>query len=194
MQFSLYYRGRLKSNASPADKHLLRQHFHRQMKELWQQPPLREFKRLLEDDMQAHAEAADAQAYGLSVLRTLHGFTFAPLVCERVHLVAELEIQMLWSQAPGAIVSAGGDIDNRLKTLFDSLKVPSESTALPPGTTPRADEAPFFCLLEDDRLITRVTVETDRLLEPALDPSEVALFIRVRTRQMKTLIATIGLA
>jgi hypothetical protein len=130
----------------------------------------------------------------ISIIKQLHGFEFAPLVCEKVSLVAELQIQMLWPQSPGAIVSSGGDIDNRLKTLFDSLKMPSEATALPTGTVPQPGERPFYCLLEDDMLITRVDVETDRLLEPNLHPSEVALFIRVRTRQMETMIGTIGLA
>lgn len=189
MQFTLYYRGKLKSNASPRDKHALRQHFHRQLKRLWTQPPLSGFTRLLlperRNDLGIPVE--------LSVIKQLHGFEFAPLVCEKVSLVAELQIQMLWPQAPGAIVSAGGDIDNRLKTLFDSLKIPSERTALPRGTAPERDERPFYCLLEDDRLITRIDVETDRLLEPGLEGSEVALFIRVRTRQMETIIDTIGL-
>jgi hypothetical protein len=31
--------------------------------------------------------------------------------------------------------------------------------------TPDAGETPFYCLLEDDRLISKITVETDRLLE-----------------------------
>lgn len=190
MQFTLYYRGKLKANASPADKHLLRRHFHRQLKDLWTQPPLSGFVRLLLPQRLNNL----GTPIEISILRDLHGFTFAPLVCETVSLVAELEVQMLWPQAPGAIVSAGGDIDNRLKTLFDSLKVPSEATALPKGTVPKDGETPFYCLLEDDRLITRISVETDRLLEPQLDRSEVALFIRVRTRQLQTLIGTIGLA
>ena len=190
MQFTLYYRGKLKSNAGPADKHLLRQHFHRQLKDLWTQPPLSDFVRFL------HPERRNDLGIPLeiSILRNLHGFEFAPLVCEKISLVAELEVHMLWPQAPGAIVSAGGDIDNRLKTLFDSLKMPSEATALPKGAVPELDERPFYCLLEDDRLITRISVETDRLLEPHLDPSEVALFVRVRTRQLQTFMGTIGLA
>ena len=32
--------------------------------------------------------------------------------------------------------------------------------------TPTPEEDPFFCLLEDDALITRVSVETDTLLDP----------------------------
>lgn len=190
MQFTLYYRGRLRSNASPADKHVLRQHFHEQLKRLWTQPPLSGFVRMLLPERRTDLGSPGE----VSIVQQLHGFEFAPLVCEKVSLVAELQIQMLWAQAPGAIVSQGGDIDNRLKTLFDSLKMPSELTALPRGVVPQAGERPFYCLLEDDRLITRVDVETDRLLEPGLESSEVALFIRVRTRQIETKLGTIGLA
>ena len=34
---------------------------------------------------------------------------------------------------------------------------------------PNDDERPFFVLLEDDKLITSVSVETDMLLEPTSD-------------------------
>lgn len=190
MQFTLYYRGRLRSNANPSDKHNLRQHFHHQLKRLWTQPPLSGYVRMLLPERRSDL----GTPVEISIIQELHGFEFAPLVCEKIALVAELQIQMLWPQAPGAIVSQGGDIDNRLKTLFDSLKMPSEATALPKGAGPQPGERPFYCLLEDDRLITRVDVETDRLLEPGLDPSEVALFIRVRTRQMETRLGTVGLA
>lgn len=53
------------------------------------------------------------------------------------------------------------EIDNRIKTLFDALKVPVGIQGKP---TPEED--PFFVLLQDDRLITRLSVETDTLLEP----------------------------
>lgn len=77
---------------------------------------------------------------------------------------------------------------------MDALKVPSELTELPRGETPEEDENPFFCLLQDDSLITRLSVEADRLLEPVSSPSEVALFIRVITKQLRVTIDTIGLA
>jgi hypothetical protein len=35
---------------------------------------------------------------------------------------------------------------------------------------PAEDEDPFFCLLEDDSLITKVSIETDMLLEPVSQP------------------------
>jgi len=34
MQFTLYYKGPLNSKARPKEKHVLRQHFHEQLKQL----------------------------------------------------------------------------------------------------------------------------------------------------------------
>jgi hypothetical protein len=100
-----------------------------------------------------------------------------PLITEELRTVAELEIAMLRPEAPGRIITNGGDIDNRLKTLFDALPMPPQPNALPPHVEPGANETPFFCLLEDDKLITSVAVRTDQLLESVADRSEVDLTI-----------------
>jgi hypothetical protein len=63
-------------------------------------------------------------------------------------------------------MSGAGDLDNRVKTLIDALKMPAQCSELA-GATPSADEDPFFCLLEDDRLIYDFRVQSDRLLIPA---------------------------
>lgn len=60
----------------------------------------------------------------------------------------------------------GSDLDNRIKTLFDSLRMPSGAQELG-GAKPEGDDDPFFCLLEDDRLIHNVNIVTDKLLVPA---------------------------
>jgi len=161
-----------------------------QLKELWNHLPLSVFySRLVSDPLIAGPKEGD-----LSLVRKKHGYSFVPLVSESVALVAELTVLLLWPAAPGAIISSGGDIDNRLKTLLDSLKYPSEANAMPPQSAPAVDEEPFFCLLEDDSLITKLSVETDRLLEPVNSRSEVVLMIRVRTKQLKVMYGTIGLA
>ena len=129
----------------------------------------------------------------LSVLRTLGAFQFAPLVAERLHMVAELGITMLRPEPPGSIVTQAGDIDNRLKTLLDSLKMPREPGELPGEAGPMANETPFFCLLEDDNLITALTIRTDRLLEPAESAGEVELTVHVTTKLLAVLIGNIGL-
>ncbi len=57
-----------------------------------------------------------------------------------------------------------GDIDNRLKTLFDSLRMPSPSQECG-QESPGEAEDPFYVLLEDDETIANVSVTTDRLLQ-----------------------------
>lgn len=183
MEFTLYYRGPLKANRGAKEKHLLRKHFHRQLKVLWQQKPLINFQKLFDP-------AYEDQS--LNILKEMGGFKFAPLVSEKVSLVAELNISLLRPEPPGSIVLRSGDIDNRLKTLLDGLKVPNPG-ALPVKEKPASDEEPFFCLLEDDSLITRLSVKTDRLLEPDVDPNEAIIQIHVITKHVEIYMGTIGL-
>jgi hypothetical protein len=68
---------------------------------------------------------------------------------------AKLDILMLKPELPGQIIT-GGDIDNRLKTLFDALTRPRHGQDIPPNWTPAPDEQPLHCLLEDDALISSV--------------------------------------
>lgn len=164
MDFTLHYRGELKSNGSPRHKQALRRQFHPQLKQLWKELPLSSSAGFLREAPQPGEP---------SVIQRANGFNFASLVCKRLALVLELEINILWPQPPGAIVSQGGDIDNRLKTLLDSLRAPIEPNAVAPGDQPGPEENPFFVLLEDDRLITRITVDTAQLLEPNVPPSMV---------------------
>ena len=54
---------------------------------------------------------------------------------------------------------------------------------MPDNETPSSEHDPFFfCLLEDDRLITKVSVQAQRLLDPERqDKNEVDLQILVKT-------------
>lgn len=173
MEFILYYRGELKANGGSADKHKLRQQFHPQLKALWEQLPFGEYKELL---LRPRPQALD-----VCLLRAVGEFTFAPLVSESIYMVAELDILMLRPEPPGKIITQGGDIDNRIKTLLDALKIP-DSNALPKDATPRNDENPFYCLLQDDKLITKLAVNTGQLLEPNVLRNEVVLMIHVQTK------------
>ncbi len=58
---------------------------------------------------------------------------------------------------------------------------------------PKEGESPFFCLLEDDNLITSVTVKTDRRLEASVTKNEVVLLLFVKTRATKVMLGTIDL-
>ena len=101
-------------------------------------------------------------------------------------------ITMLRPQPPSMIFSQSGDIDNCLKTLLDALKMPSDAK-IPSGETPAQDEEPFFCLLEDDCLVTKLVVETDRLFDPSAAPAEVILLVRVQTSKLVTIWKNIDL-
>ena len=83
-----------------------------------------------------------------------------------------------------------GDIDNRIKTLFDALKVPSKADL--DVERPESTE-PFFCLLEDDALITNFSVETDRLLgTPSMPANQVHLVIEVTVKVMRITESNVG--
>jgi hypothetical protein len=96
------------------------------------------------------------------------GYRFAPLVCEDFSLLCSLDILFLRRDFPIGVVSAG-DLDNRVKTLIDTLRMPKGANELKGYETPAPDENPFFCLLEDDDLVTSLTVESGMLLDPPTD-------------------------
>jgi hypothetical protein len=58
-----------------------------------------------------------------------------------------------------------GDLDNRVKTLIDGLRMPRQQSEIN-NMAPTADERPFFVLLEDDKVVYEFVVQADRLLGP----------------------------
>jgi hypothetical protein len=80
-----------------------------------------------------------------------------------------------------------------MKTLLDALRMPHNLAELPTGDMPKADEAPLFVLLEDDSLISHLSVTTDRLLEQPSSPLDAFLLIRVRVKVTKATINNISL-
>jgi hypothetical protein len=114
---------------------------------------------------------------------SFNAFNFVPLVTEELSLICGIEILFLRPDYPGAVVSSG-DIDNRLKTLFDALRMP-QIGQLKADAVPSENEKPFYVLLEDDKLISRLSVETDTLLEPIgdeMNKSDARLIITVKLR------------
>jgi hypothetical protein len=84
----------------------------------------------------------------------------------------------------GSAIISGGDIDNRLKVLIDALKMPGECSQIHNNWEPSSDHDPFYCLMEDDSLITEIKITTDRLilpLEEGENKNDVVLIIHVKT-------------
>lgn len=185
VEFTLTYRGPLPGNGSAKEKQTIREYLHPQLKELWDHPPLNAKHQLLTDQLVYENEE-------IALLERRNGFDFVALVSSKFGLAAELRIIFLRNGPPGGLVKHGGDLDNRLKTLFDALALPNkDQIAQAPPRTQTSEK--FFCLLEDDALIHGFNVAADRLLaatqvhvhqsiSPTHPELEVLLLIQVVTR------------
>jgi hypothetical protein len=108
---------------------------------------------------------------------------YFPLVRKSLDLNCELQILFLRQQDPGDLISQGGDIDNRVKTLLDALRLPSKEEQDRAGLF---EEPVLYCLMESDTLVSRLDVDTDRLLFPQSDrPNEVHLVIQVKLNVLR---------
>ena len=170
MQFRMTYDGPLygSSRASPRPdhKHDIRRVFHRQLKRLWQAHPwLKEATFGVYEGFE-RIPSNSPLWQGLAQRHQLDPYKFVPLVRTKEKLLCSVDLSLLRPDVPGGLIKSA-DLDSRLKTLFDAFKMPSAIAQLGKYQTPEPDEDPFFCLLEDDMLITHVSVATDMLLEPS---------------------------
>jgi hypothetical protein len=190
MRFRLIYDGELRATQRDAQgqqkdplathKQNIRKHFHRQLKYLWNTNKFLSERREDPNKKGAdHRPVSDGRAYWggedyekvplwEAVARKYeeNGYRFVPLVREELSLLCSLRILFLRRDVPGSLISAG-DLDNRIKTLIDALRRPLNENELRGNETPAADEDPFYCLLEDDKLVSHLEVETDTILDPA---------------------------
>lgn len=170
MEFRLVYEGYLPSsgNASrhPKWKHLIRKQLHPQLLKLWKEHPALAHKwkvmpggpvyQLLRQQRLVKNIPGINEVEMLAQQFERCGYRFVPLVNNRFDIVCGLDILFLRRGNPGDLISSGGDLDNRIKTLFDALRVPKDGSEL--HGLPEEGENPFFCLLEDDSLITEFNV------------------------------------
>jgi len=184
LEFRLTYKGPLKAasagsgSSNVRQKHSIRRQFNLQMRELWRQHPnLRQqseilYCRLGGNVIRSSAIDPDAKSWPEHIAdeHARYGYRFVPLVSKEGGFTCALDILFLRRDNPGSLLAHGGDIDNRIKTLLDSLTMPG-STSQMAGEVPGDNEDPFYCLLEDDSLVTSVSITTDRLLTP-MDAAE----------------------
>lgn len=187
------------------EKHQLRKHFHLQLRELWKEHP--DLKHQAEQKFIVFTTPPNMVSYPGPGVRMIYpadlykeqqerartwvehvadnfqrcGGRFVPLINDAGGFTCSLDILFLRRDAPGNLIEAGGDIDNRIKVLLDGLRMPKNLNELG-GFSIGPDEDPFFCLLEDDKLITSISVTTDRLIIPKRsdeDIKDVLLVIHV---------------
>ncbi len=184
MEFRLIYKGPLPSAQSGKsrrqEKHAVRKQIHEQLRTLWNvQAP---FSRWMTQKVPRQNSSTGIETTVIQQIANNYkrfGFRFVPIVTRGHKLGCKLDILFLRHDEPGAIVKSGGDVDNRLKVLFDALRMPSNQDEVK-GVSAAAGEDPFYVLLEDDSLITSVRVTTDRLLVADQNNNDVHLVITVK--------------
>jgi hypothetical protein len=205
MEFRLIYEGSLKGSGNKphvTNKHEIRKQIHKQLAELWKtHPTLNQMNTYVRPPelppsaplggmkLSAAVRQGALGNHGLTYVQTMAnqfercGFHFVPLVSKRLNSACSLKILFLRRENPGDLLTQSGDIDNRIKTLFDALRVPKDGSEI--VGQPEENENPFFCLLEDDCLVTDLSVTTDRLLTPLKEgqhKNEVVLIIQVKIK------------
>jgi hypothetical protein len=186
MQFRLLYEGEIRSrqNINVGDLHKIRMALHPQIKALWNYKPL--------SDHIKHLRETCPEG-DIAILERANDVLFAPLITQNNNMACEIDVTLLRQQAPGQLLGDGGDLDNRIKTLFDALRKPSTQEAQQAKITSLPNDEPIHCLLQDDALVLKVSVETDRLLRPASNPYDLVAIIQVRVVLSRVTFGTIGL-
>lgn len=202
MRFHLVYSGPLPASGNsskPDDVKRIRDTFHPQLKFLWEtHTALKRLRHTTQVPTQRNAyfsmgesplfdvdgEPDPLPAGFVDLLEPIKRGekTYYPLVRKSLDLNCALSIMFLRQEDPGAIVLQGGDLDGRLKTLFDALRIPDADVE---RKYPQAQD-PTYCLLESDALISDFDVATGRLLMPKTEhPHEVHLVVEVEVRVLR---------
>lgn len=216
MRFRLTYEGPLQARQKDAEAwqrdpgaaliHSIRQDFHKQLKLLWETnrflseatayPPSFAGKGSRPDDYGRFSPSESEMRSVKDLVAELHsenGYRFVPLVREDWELFCDLDILFLRKDYTGVPISAG-DLDNRVKALIDALRKPRSANELVGNEVPQEDESPFFVLLEDDKNVTSLSVETDTLFDEGSDQRLVQLVITVTIRPYHTTTFNLGFA
>ncbi|MCL1902664.1 MAG: hypothetical protein FWG18_03505 [Alphaproteobacteria bacterium] len=155
MKFKLLYFGELRVNPKKRAQHIteLRMKFHPQLKKLVEHSPWNNLQKYMMPNPTK------------SPVNTRHigGIDFNPIITPSLKLICELDVQLLHPEVVGI---ARADIDNRMKTLLDALRCPQNEHEI--GENQPRGIGPIYTLLDDDHLVTRLSVNTSHFLAPSM--------------------------
>jgi hypothetical protein len=195
MRFSLKYQGELlaakrKDNRSQ-NKNQLRWHFSEQLEQLLKRG---DFSRI------PKFESVSKTGKGIRIdfskvpeWKHFNDAEYLAIVDRSMNVGVTLDIEIERHEPPGSLFQHGGDhsgdLDNRLKTLFDGLRSPhdaseaiSYSKSFPARENLDKEKERCVCLLEDDGVITGFRVSTSASLDPNLPQTHVAIKIGVEIK------------
>jgi hypothetical protein len=150
LKFKLIYTGEIKINPKKRTQHLsdIRTAISPQLKRLTEIAP--------------YSVIRDKLLKSGKGIREVGGARFFPIITPELDLLAELDVQILH---PELLETPHADIDNRMKTLLDALKRPQSAHEVCEGC---GDEV-IYTLLDDDHLVTKMTINTSHLLTSDYD-------------------------
>ena len=195
VEFRLLYEGELLSSGNkpkPENKHAIRRVLHPQLRHLWKtSKSLRQYAAHLGITVAPYDGSEDERiergVHKIGVNYERAGYNCIPLVTESFALRCSVDILILRPDESQVIHKDGGDLDGKVKTIFDALQMPKD-LANAGGVGPQQDETPFYCLLEDDKLITEFRVTGDQLLSlpgqrsPKMSDSFIEVHVRINHR------------
>lgn len=153
MKLTLTYRGRLPSKQRGVSdaKAQLRHAFHPQIKE-----------------QVAHMLTQSRQ----HVTTEFEGYQFVSPAHERFRTAVELDVLLL-TRPGGRLI---GDTDNRAKTLIDGLTRPANRQQMK-GFREPDEGGPTYCLLDDDALVNRMTIDSRHWFDPTADANDALVVV-----------------
>ena len=206
VEFRLLFHGTVRPTGNkghPMDTHAIRRVFHPQLRLLWATRPslgqlaqqwslklayapptdyLRRIAREWHPDDKEERVRLGFEAMGKNWARA--GFNCVPLATDDLDATCSLDVLLL---RPGPSMTrhilSQGDIDGQLKAIIDALRIPDSGNETG-GAAPESDETPFFCLLENDRLVSEVRVMADELLslpgKPTVGPNDAFVVVHAK--------------
>jgi hypothetical protein len=208
MKFTLIYDGDLPASANkpkPIPASRIRNEFHHQMADLWdshiilrQLAATARFPRFTEwnettgkepppiwdpDNIGSPLPLREGQIDLCAPIPVPNAGNFKPLVRRSLSLACAVDVLFLRHEEPYNLMRQGGDLDGRIKTLFDALKMPDPKNEYV-GDEPTAD--PLYVAMEDDSLISDVSIRTGRLLgNRAKDKHAVRLVVDITIKVLR---------
>lgn len=155
MKFKLLYFGDVLSNPKKRAQHIadIRMQFHPQLKKLIEHSPWNNLSNYMMPDAKKSP----------IITKHIGGIDWNPIITPTLKMIAELDIQMLHPEIVGV---ARTDVDNRVKTIMDGLRCPQNEHEI--GENTPKNMGPIYTLLDDDHLVTKISVNTSHLLSKDL--------------------------
>jgi hypothetical protein len=184
LKFTLTYEGSLFKNRA-AHKQPLRGVFHNQLKRLWA------VNNLLKNWFIGKLPACEYLRINTAKIGE---FEYVPIVTKALCVECALDFKILRpTDKPGN----QSDIDNLVGIFFDALKRPQDGDQLGKENgvllSPKDDEKPFYVLMDDDKLITKISSTSDELLCPvnggtSIGPNDIRVMIDIYIRPILPLV------